>query len=100
MGVLLVFEFFYLASYAIRGWNRTRRPLSLQQMAEKLRIYEMSMDLDRHDLEHAIEEFKPSPEDRLHGGSRPKGLETAINNLLLKMHNSYRQQTASFRMLP
>ncbi len=48
-----------------------------------------------HDLESAIATISPNaPEDRLHTGDKElKGLETAVNNLLTRLHESYRQQT-------
>ena len=47
-----------------------------------------------HDLENAIEALSANaPDERLHTGDRElQGLETAVNNLLTRMHDSYKQQ--------
>lgn len=48
-----------------------------------------------HNLESAIAAISPNaPEARLHTGDKElQGLETAVNNLLTRLHESYRQQT-------
>lgn len=100
--ILLTFQIIALISLALKGRKRVLRSLRpLQMLAEKaeelseVSLQEVALDSERyHELEHAIAEFMPSsPDDRLTTGDKElMGLETAINNLLGKMHDSYQQQ--------
>lgn len=81
-----------------RGKKRTRyllEPLrQIGQTAEELSRANFEVQ-KYHNLESAIDEISPlSPGARLSTGDRELGgLESAINNLLGRMHDSYRQQT-------
>lgn len=101
--VILTIQIIFLISLALKGRKRVLKSLRpLQQLAEKaeelseVSLQEVALDTERyHELEHAIAEFTPySPDDRLTTGDKElMGMETAINNLLGKMHASYQQQT-------
>ena len=80
------------------GRRQTMRLLSpLHKMSDAAeQLSRMQFDERKyHDLEDAIEAISPSaPDARLStGDSDLRGLETAVNNLLTRMHDSYRQQT-------
>ena len=81
--------------------RRARRLLApLDKMARDMRVVsriqaQANRYEDRlHDLEDAIEEISPThPEAKLRTGAEElTGLENAINGLLMRMHESYRQQ--------
>lgn len=80
------------------GRRQTMRLLApLHQMSDTAeQLSRIKFDEQKyHDLEDAIEAISPStPDARLStGDSDLQGLETAVNNLLTRMHDSYRQQT-------
>ena len=79
------------------GRKRTMRLLSpLHQMSETAeQLSHATFDEQKyHDLEDAIAAISPSaPDARLStGDSDLQGLENAVNNLLTRMHENYRQQ--------
>ena len=79
-----------------RSARRLLRPLNkMAETAQRLTnaAARPAMDEARfHDLEHAIEQIDIG--DRLSTGDKDlKGLEDAINDLLSRMHDAYRQQT-------
>lgn len=79
------------------GRRHTMRLLSpLHQMSDAAeQLSRIKFDEQKyHDLEDAIEKISPTaPDARLStGDSDLKGLETAVNNLVTRMHDSYRQQ--------
>lgn len=93
-----IFELCWLMAEAFRGHKRTMRLLApLEQMTQTAeQLSQVAFDEQKyHDLETAISALSPSmPEKRLHSGDQELlGLETAINNLVTRMHESYRQQT-------
>lgn len=100
--IIFFIQILFLISLGMKGRKRVLVSLRpLQQLAERaeewseVSLQEVALDSQRfHDLEHAIAEFTPSsPEDRLTTGDKElMGMETAINNLLAKMHASYQQQ--------
>lgn len=98
MGILiLIGEAIVLIAHWSRGKGRTMRLLSpLHQMSDQAEVLsQISFDQRKyHDLEDAISAISPSkPEARLSmGDSDLLGLENAINNLVTRMHESYRQQ--------
>lgn len=92
-----VCELVWLAVEALRGHRQTVRILTpLTEMTETAeQLSQAAFDEQKyHDLETAISALSPSmPEERLHSGDRElMGLETAVNNLITRMHESYRQQ--------
>ncbi len=79
------------------GRGHTMRLLNpLHQMSDAAeQLSRIKFDEQKyHDLEDAIERISPSaPDARLStGDSDLQGLETAVNNLVTRMHDSYRQQ--------
>lgn len=96
--ILLVTQGIILALSWRGGKKQTMRLLNpLHQMSDAAeQLSRIQFDERKyHDLEDAIEKISPSaPDARLStGDSDLKGLETAVNNLLTRMHDSYRQQT-------
>lgn len=80
-----------------RGKKRTRALLEpLRKMGRTAEeLSRVNFEVQKyHNLESAIDAISPlSPEARLSTGDRELGgLEAAINNLLSRMHESYRQQ--------
>lgn len=97
MGVAVV-QVITLISRAFSGKKRYDKILSpieeVSQTAEELS--QAAFDEQKfHDLESAIAAISPNaPDDRLHTGDKElQGLENAVNNLLARLHESYRQQT-------
>lgn len=95
--VLLVTQGIILVLSWREGRKRTMRLLSpLHQMSETAeQLSRTGFDEQKyHDLEDAIAAISPSaPDARLStGDSDLLGLENAVNNLLTRMHESYRQQ--------
>jgi signal transduction histidine kinase len=93
VGFELVVLFFHWRS----GRKRTMRLLTpLHQMSEAAeQLSSLRFDEQKyHDLEDAIAAISPlAPDARLStGDSDLQGLENAVNNLLTRMHESYRQQ--------
>ena len=94
---LLIVEAFMLITAIFTGSKKTDRLLMpLEQMSQTAeQLSQVQFDEQRyHDLENAIAAISPeAPEDRIHIGDRElQGLENAVNNLLTRLHNSYRQQ--------
>ena len=94
-------ELLILLSEARRARKRARnllKPLDMiaQEMEAVSRLQNESAHYeDRlHDLEDAIANISPTrPDAQLRTGAQElSGLESAINNLLVRMHESYRQQ--------
>lgn len=97
MSLVGIMQLIWLAVALLRGSRRTVKFLRpLEKMAETAeQLSRATFDEQKyHELEHAISALEPSmPEDRLHTGDRELlGLETAVNNLVTRMHESYRQQ--------
>ncbi len=95
--ITVVFELIVLFFHWRGGRKRTMRLLTpLHQMSEAAeQLSSLRFDEQKyHDLEDAIAAISPSaPDARLStGDSDLQGLETAVNNLLSRMHESYRQQ--------
>ena len=103
---LIIFEFCILLGQAISGPKHARkllRPLdklarAARELSREPRIVQPSapeMDGEKlHDLQDAIHRISPNqPGQKLHMGDQDlQGLEGAINDLLDRMHRSYRQQ--------
>lgn len=105
--MLLAFEVIFCFGQAISGRRLSRRLLRpLDKMARAARELTRTAayvpptppqepdDEKLHDLEDAISRISPNrPEEKLQMGDRDlQGLQDAINNLLTRMHESYRQQ--------
>ena len=97
LGAVLVIDFLeWLFSYAgvIRRVRRFLKPIDdIAQVTES--ISSRGFDESKfHSLETAIDELNGLSEDeQLHiGDDDLAGLETAVNNLIVRMHRSYRQQ--------
>ena len=96
---VLALEAVYMVFYMIfgkRGIRRKLRPLyrmatAAQQLSETAKFDEAKF----HDLETAISQISPSrPDAKLStGDSDLQGLEVAVNNLMERMRESYRQQS-------
>lgn len=97
IGIIGIIEVVFLLEEMIFGTNRTRKVLKpLNEIAETAsRLSNMSFDEEKfQNLEDAISKISPTISDEIiHiGDSDFKGLEEAINNLLERMRDSYRQQ--------
>jgi signal transduction histidine kinase len=95
--ICLIFEGVVLFLRWRSGRNQTMRLLSpLHQMSQTAQeLSNVRFDEQKfHELESAIAAISPStPEAKLStGDSDLLGLENAVNNLLTRMHESYRQQ--------
>ncbi len=95
--VAAAFEAVMLLAQYGAGRKRTKRLLDpLYKMADAARqmLSERIDGQKYHDLENAISQISPSsPDARLQTGDRDlQGLEEAVNSLLSRMHDSYRQQ--------
>lgn len=95
--IIGIIEVIFLLEEMIFGTNRTRKVLKpLNEIAETAsRLSNMSFDEEKfQNLEDAISKISPTISDEIiHiGDSDFKGLEEAINNLLERMRDSYRQQ--------
>ncbi len=101
-GIILgALELILLLCEARRAHKKARRLLKpLDKIAQEMEAVsrlqnENAHYEDRlHDLENAIENLSPThPDAQLRTGAQElTGLEGAINNLLMRMHESYRQQ--------
>ena len=102
-GVVLAFEALFWFWQALVGRRKARRLLRpLDRMAEAARKLSSAAyaqpspqgDARLHDLEDAISRISPEhPEEKLQMHDRDlQGLQDAINSLLERMHESYRQQ--------
>lgn len=97
-GVLLLAEALLLALHGLGGRRRARRLLlPLEKMAATTQeLSRASLDPEKlHDLEDAIATVSPlAPNAKLTTGDRElQGLETAVNDLLRRMRESYREQS-------
>lgn len=95
--IIGIIEGILLFQEIIFGTSRIRRTLKpLNEMAETAsRLSDMAFDEEKfHTLEDAISKISPTASDeRVHiGDNELQGLEVAINNLLDRMRDSYRQQ--------
>lgn len=95
--VCLVFEGITLVHRWRSGRHQIMRLLApLHQMSETAQqLSRAGFDEQKyHDLEHAIEELSPTaPDARLATGDTDlEGLENAVNNLLSRLHESYKHQ--------
>ena len=95
--IIGIVECIFLLEEIIFGTAKVRRILKpLSEIAETAdRLSDMVFDEEKfHSLEDAISKISPtSSEERIHiGDSEFKGLEDAINKLLDRMRDSYRQQ--------
>lgn len=98
LSACLVFELVMLVLRWHSGRRQTLRLLSpLHQMSQTAeQLSQVRFDEQKyHDLEDAIAAISPTtPDAKLStGDSDLQGLENAVNNLLTRMHESYRQQT-------
>ena len=92
-----IIELIMLLSEMIFGTSKNRRVLKpLNEIAETAsRLSDIAFDEQKfHSLEDAISKISPVESDeRIHiGDNELQGLEEAINNLLDRMRESYRQQ--------
>ena len=97
MSIVVILEGILLLEEIIFGTAKIRRTLRpLNEMAETAsRLSNMVFDEEKfHNLEDAISKISPTTsEERIHiGDNELQGLEEAINNLLDRMRESYRQQ--------
>lgn len=95
--IIGIIEVILLFQEIIFGTSRIRRTLKpLNEIAETAsRLSDMAFDEEKfHTLEDAISKISPTASDeRVHiGDNELQGLEEAINNLLDRMRDSYRQQ--------
>lgn len=96
LGGLLALRLLWWIVTALGATNRIRRYLrpidDIAQVTES--ISSRGFDESKfHSLEEAIDHLSVSGEERLHiGDDDLAGLETAVNNLIVRMHNGYRQQ--------
>lgn len=97
ISIIGIVECIFLLEEIIFGTAKVRKTLKpLNEIAETAdRLSDMVFDEEKfHSLEDAISKISPtSSEERIHiGDSEFKGLEDAINKLLDRMRDSYRQQ--------
>jgi len=96
LGGILALRLLWWLLTAVGATNRIRRYLrpidDIAQVTES--ISSRGFDESKfHSLEEAIDHLSVSGEERLHiGDDDLAGLETAVNNLIVRMHNGYRQQ--------
>lgn len=95
--IIGVIEGIFLVEEIIFGTARIRKTLKpLNEIAETAsRLSDMAFDEEKfHTLEDAISKISPvASDERIHIGDNDlQGLEHAINNLLDRMRDSYRQQ--------
>ena len=95
--VLVIIQGIFLVEEIIFGTARVRKRLKpLNDIAETAsRLSNMAFDEEKfHSLEDAIANISPvTSDERIHiGDSELQGLEDAINKLLDRMRDSYRQQ--------
>ena len=97
IAVIGIIELIMLLNEMIFGTSKNRRVLKpLNEIAETAsRLSDMAFDEQKfHSLEDAISKISPiASDERIHiGDNELQGLEEAINNLLDRMRESYRQQ--------
>jgi len=96
--LILLVQAILLLGQALSGTRKIRKYLApLDEMAVTAKLITNAADFDEgafHDLEHAISEISPTTTDAyLHtGNTELKSLEEAVNSLLDRMRESYRQQ--------
>lgn len=96
LGGILALRLLWWILTALGATNRIRRYLrpidDIAQVTES--ISSRGFDESKfHSLEEAIDHLSVSGEEQLHiGDDDLAGLETAVNNLIVRMHNGYRQQ--------
>lgn len=89
-GLVLVFQYFSGKRTAQRLlWPLEKMAITTQQLTQQKLDPQML-----HQLENALATTSPlSPNEKLRTGNKElQGLETAINDLLTRMHNAYREQ--------
>ena len=96
MGALCIAELILLmfqGGAGRRSANRLLKPISqITRTAQRLSTSNLE-EARFENLEHAIENLNPDKGARLRTGEREmKGLETAINDLILRTHESYKEQ--------
>lgn len=96
--VILILEVVDLIELWSKGARKVRRKLRpLNEMAAKAQaLSELAMDESKyHDLENAISSLKvETPDAHIHMSDRDlEGIETALNDLIDRMRESYKQQT-------
>ena len=97
ISIIGIIEGIFLLEEIIFGTAKIRKTLKpLNEMAETAsRLTDMVFDEEKfHNLEDAISKISPiTSDERIHiGDNELQGLEVAINNLLDRMRDSYRQQ--------
>ncbi|MBE6049747.1 MAG: HAMP domain-containing histidine kinase [Clostridium sp.] len=97
MGVIVTVELIFLFLQIIFGTAKNRKVLKpLNEIAEATsRLSDIAFDEERfHNLEEAISKISPeSTNEKIYiGDSELQGLEDAINSLLDRMREAYRQQ--------
>ena len=101
LAILGVAELIILIGQCSGAHRKARRILApLDKMARDMKLFSRTQSRANgyeerlHDLENAIGEISPNhPEAKLRTGAEELyGLENAINALLVRMHESYRQQ--------
>ncbi len=96
LGAVLLLRLLWWVMTALGATNRIRRYLrpidDIAQVTES--ISSRGFDESKfHSLEEAIDHLGVSGDEQLHiGDDDLAGLETAVNNLIVRMHNGYRQQ--------
>ena len=90
-GVLI----FYYLLFGTGKVRRKLRPLDVIANAAAALTKKIPDETKFHNLESAIDQLSPTREDaKLHTGDKDlSGLEQAVNNLLERMRDSYRQQS-------
>lgn len=96
LGVILALRLLWWLLTALGATNRIRRYLrpidDIAQVTESISSHGFD-ESKFHSLEEAIDHLSVSGEEQLHiGDDDLAGLETAVNNLIVRMHNGYRQQ--------
>ena len=96
--VILILEIIDLTELWSKGARKVRRKLKpLNEMAAKAQtLSELAFDETKyHDLENAISSLKvETPDAHIHMSDRDlEGIETALNDLIDRMRESYKQQT-------
>lgn len=97
ISIIGIIEGIFLLEEIIFGTARVRKTLKpLNEIAETAsRLTDMVFDEEKfHNLEDALSKISPiTSDERIHiGDNELQGLEVAINNLLDRMRDSYRQQ--------
>ena len=96
LGCILALRLLWWLLTSFGATNRIRRYLrpidDIAQVTESISSHGFD-ESKFHSLEEAIDHLGVSGEEQLHiGDDDLAGLETAVNNLIVRMHNTYRQQ--------